>query len=72
MAGQLTEDQGGESFTPDPGRGSWGCVTRFGKAFTSIHSASKSLAALETQSADSKHLTGTDLLLPIPCPEKPP
>lgn len=31
-------------------------MTRFGKAFTSKHSASNSLAAVETQSTDIKHL----------------
>lgn len=37
-------------------------MTRLEKAFISNHLASNALAALETQRADSKHLTDTDLL----------
>lgn len=43
-----------------------GYVTRFGKAFTCTHSAFNSLAALQTQRANSEHLADTDLLPPIP------
>lgn len=50
-----------------PSQRKMGHVTRFGKAFASNHLASTCLAALETQRADSKHLTDTDLLPSNPC-----